>query len=116
MNSLRARPTAWNMTVVPIPCACCVTRNCGACVAARWADEMNGNLIVYDHTTDVFTVDGGVRTPNGAPVAGTTGTPSGRVRAVLTPRGTGPAAAASSPTPVAPANLRPSTRIGEERK
>ena len=80
------------------------------------ADEMNGNLIVYDHTTDVFTVGGGVRPPNGAPVAGTTGTPGGRARAVLTPRGTGPAAAASSPTPVAPANLRPSTRIGEERK
>lgn len=80
------------------------------------ADEMNGNLIVYDHTTDVFTVDGGVRKPNSAPVAGTSGTPGGRVRAVLTPRGSGPEAAASGPAPAAPANLRPSTRIGEERK
>ena len=80
------------------------------------ADEMNGNLIVYDHTTDVFTVDGGVRTPNGAPVAGKSGTPGGRVRAVLTPRASGPEAAASSPAPAAPANLRPSVRIGEERK
>jgi len=62
---------------------------------ATLADEITGNLIVYDNTTDVFTVDGGPASPS----------TTGRVRAVLAPR-----AAASTPAPaVAPAQLRPSS-------
>lgn len=77
------------------------------------ADEMNGNLIVYDHGTDVFTVDGGA--PAGNPSAKTIpATTGGRVRAVLTPRST-PAGAAIA-TPLVPPELRPSTTLGGERK
>ncbi len=43
---------------------------------ATLADELTGSLIVYDNTTDVFTVDGG-------PASAATG---GRVRAVLAPK------------------------------
>ena len=74
---------------------------------ATLADEMTGTLIVYDNTTDVFTVDGSVTTPGQQ--AGT----GGRVRAVLTPRG---AASAPVAAPGAPAQLRQSTTIGGERK
>ena len=74
---------------------------------ATVADEMTGSLIVYDNTTDVFTVDGSVTTPGQQAGAG------GRVRAVLTPRG---AASAPVAAPGAPAQLRQSTTIGGERK
>jgi lipopolysaccharide export system protein LptA len=49
------------------------------------ADEITGGLITYDNTTEVFSVQGGA--------APTPANPSGRVRAVLTPR-----EAASAPT------------------
>lgn len=70
-------------------------------------DETAGNVIVYNNTTDVFTVDGGVanRTPSN---------PTGRVRAMLTPvpkEGAAPAA----PT-VPPATLKPSPQIEEGRQ
>jgi lipopolysaccharide export system protein LptA len=54
------------------------------------ADEITGNLITWDNRTEVFTVDGGARTP---------ANPSGRVRMLLSPRSeaSAPAAAASSP-------------------
>lgn len=42
-------------------------------------DEFTGAVIVYNNTTDVFSVDGG------AVAKGTPGTPGGRVRAMLTP-------------------------------
>ncbi len=42
-------------------------------------DEMTGGVILYDNTTDVFTIDGGVA--SGTPTA-----PGGRVRAMLTPK------------------------------
>jgi lipopolysaccharide export system protein LptA len=42
-------------------------------------DEMTGGVILYDNTTDVFTVDGSV-------AKGTPGAPAGRIRAVLTPK------------------------------
>ena len=69
-------------------------------------DETTGSVIVYNNTSDVFTVDGGSanRTANN---------PSGRVRAMLTPvpkDGTPPA------TPAPPANLRPSNQLGEGQK
>jgi lipopolysaccharide export system protein LptA len=70
---------------------------------AQLNDETTGSIIVYNNTTDVFTVDGGV-------ASRTSDNPTGRVRAMLTPvpkDGT-PAA------PVAPpANLRPSNQLGE---
>lgn len=75
---------------------------------ATVADEMTGSLIVYDNTTDVFTVDGSVATP------GQQGGTSGRVRAILTPRGA--ASAPGGAAPGAPAQLRQSTTIGGERK
>ena len=75
-------------------------------------DEMTGSLITYDNTTDVFTVDGNT---NNSGVAA----PGGRVRAVLTPKASSSAAAGSgaAPAPAAPpAELRPSTTLGGERK
>jgi lipopolysaccharide export system protein LptA len=62
---------------------------------ATLADEMAGSLIIYDNSTDVFTVDGGPASP----------AVGGRVRAVLAPRQSASAPAAPLP---APAQLRPS--------
>lgn len=53
-------------------------------------DQTSGNVIVYDNKTAVFTVDGGR-------LNRTTDNPSGRVRAMLTPKATQPL-----PTTVAP--------------
>ncbi len=72
---------------------------------ATLADEVTGNVIVYDNNTDVFTVDGG------AP-KGTTGG-RGRVRAMLTPKqDNGDASAVTPPTPA----LRATTTLGGEKK
>lgn len=76
-------------------------------------DEMTGAIIVYDNSTDVFTVDGGA-------TKGTPNAPGGRVRAMLTPKPdaadvppAAPASASSRPTgsqaPTASPLLRPST-------
>ena len=80
------------------------------------ADEMQGSVITYENTTDVFTVDGGRRTnqAGNAPAV-----PSGRVRAVLAPRGTASAAAPAAPATAsssAGVPLRSSTTLGGERK
>lgn len=80
------------------------------------ADETQGNLITYENTTDVFTV-------NGAPLGQRPGqagaAPAGRVRAVLSPRGASaaatPASASPSATPATPP-LRSSPSLGGERK
>ena len=75
-------------------------------------DEMTGAVILYDNTTDVFTIDGGV-------ARGSTGAPGGRVRAMLTPK---PDPSAAVPAPAgAPAQqlgpvLRPTTTLGGEKK
>ena len=69
---------------------------------ATLADELTGSLIVYDNTTDVFSVDGGAASP-------ATG---GRVRAVLAPK---PSASAPA-VPAAPAQLRPSTSMDGGKK
>ena len=45
---------------------------------ATVADEINGNLVTYDSTTEVFSVSGGA--------TASPANPGGRVRAVLTPR------------------------------
>lgn len=70
---------------------------------ATVTDETQGAQITYDNLSDVFSVAGGA-----------TGTPGGRVRAVMSPRN-----AASAPAPSAappPAPLRSSTSLGGERK
>lgn len=76
---------------------------------ATLSDETQGALITYDNTSDVFNVSGGN--------AASAGNPSGRVRAVLSPR------IVTTPTPVSPATpssggapLRPSTNLGGEKK
>lgn len=76
---------------------------------ATLADEVIGNVIVYNNLTDIFTVDGG------ASQAGA-GVPRGRVRAMLTPK---PEAGTSNPASTAPSPgpaLRSSTQLGEEKK
>ena len=75
---------------------------------ATLADEISGNLVTYDSVSEVFSVSGGAMTPNN---------PSGRVRAVLTPKeGTAAAAAAASAAGAASAPvLRPSATLGDKR-
>lgn len=68
---------------------------------ANASEEIQGNLIVWDNTAELFSVQGGASSPSN---------PSGRVRAVITPRD--PAASASA-GPAAP--LRPSGSLGERR-
>ncbi len=68
------------------------------------ADEITGNLVTYDSTTDVLRVSGGGAT--------SAANPGGRVRAVLTPReGSEAAAEADAAAPAAPA-LRLSPGLG----
>lgn len=67
-------------------------------------DEFNAGVIVYNNTTEVFSLDGAP----GAGSAGRTGqpgAPAGRVRAMLTPRAT-PAAS----TPATPLRATPELR------
>ncbi|HMS05108.1 MAG TPA: lipopolysaccharide transport periplasmic protein LptA [Burkholderiaceae bacterium] len=69
-------------------------------------DEMSGQLITYDNTRDVYTVDGRPTTPGGQAT---------RVRAVLTPAAASqPPSPASSPS--APAALKSSTSLSEGGK
>ncbi len=75
------------------------------------ADEISGNLVTYDSTTEVFSVTGGA-TP-------TATNPGGRVRAVLTPKeGTAAAleaARAASAAASGPPQLRTAPGLGEQR-
>ena len=70
-------------------------------------DETTGALIIYDNNTDVFTVDGG-------PQNRTAANPTGRIRAMLSPRtaASAPAVAVTPPAGTAP-RLRPSTTLGQ---
>ena len=77
-------------------------------MGATLADQLNGDLIVYNNLTGIFTVDGN-------PANASAANPGGRVRAILAPRNAAsapvaPAAAASAP------GLRSSTVLGGERK
>ncbi len=68
-------------------------------------DETTGSVITYDNNTDVFAVDGGEQNRSAS-------NPSGRIRAMISPR-----SPVSAPAPVAPApgtapRLRPSTTLG----
>lgn len=72
-------------------------------------DEMAGNVIVYDNSTDVFTVDSGAA--RGAPaIAG------GRIRAMLTPNSAASAPARPAPAATPSPQLRPSTTMGGEKQ
>jgi lipopolysaccharide export system protein LptA len=77
---------------------------------ATLADEISGELIVYENLTDTFRVDGG-----GGKDA--SGRPIGRFRAMLTPK---PEAAVSASKVATPAQavpaLRPSTTLGSAPK
>src|SRR5262245_54384951 len=66
------------------------------------AEDIQGNVIVWDNAAELFSVQGGAATP---------GNPSGRVRAVLSPR----AAPASAASVVPAAPLQSSTSLGERR-
>ncbi len=75
------------------------------------SDEISGNLVTYDSTTEVFNVTGGA--------TATAANPGGRVRAVLTPKEGSAAAAeaarAASAAASAPAQLRVAPALGEKR-
>jgi lipopolysaccharide export system protein LptA len=71
---------------------------------ATMADETAGNLITYDNAAEVFSVSGGVS-------AATPANPSGRVRAVLTPRDK----AESAPGAASAAPLKSTDALGEKR-
>ena len=74
------------------------------------ADEATGSQINYDNKTDVFTVDGGAQNR-------TATNPSGRIRALLSPRVAAPVVGGPPPAPVAPpAVLRPSPALGVDKK
>ena len=75
---------------------------------AVMADEITGGLIVYDSLSDTFSVDGSAGKAAGA-------APAGRVRAMLTPKPEGAAAAPSAPVP-SPASLKPTTTLGGTAK
>jgi lipopolysaccharide export system protein LptA len=64
------------------------------------ADEITGGSILWDNTAEVFRVEGGAVTATN---------PSGRVRAVLSPRAEPAAPAATVPVPT----LQPSRTLGE---
>jgi lipopolysaccharide export system protein LptA len=81
-------------------------------IGATLNDEITGQVIVYDNTTSVMTVDGG-------PAAAGTAGGSGRVRAVLTPRNDDTRSGSPSPKPPAPAPaapLRKSSTLGGDKK
>ncbi|WP_341908685.1 lipopolysaccharide transport periplasmic protein LptA [Polaromonas sp. YR568] len=72
---------------------------------ATLVDETTGSLIVYNNNTDVFTVDGGAENR-------TASNPTGRIRAMLTPRSAVSAPVAPPVDGPAPA-LRPSPTLGQ---
>jgi lipopolysaccharide export system protein LptA len=78
-------------------------------LGASMNDEFTGGVIVYNNTTDMFTIDG-------TPATASNGAASGRVRAMLTPKPTGnasaPAASASSAGPA----LRVTNTLAGEKK
>ena len=71
-------------------------------------DELTGQVILFDNTTEVFNVDGGL-------AQGSTGAPAGRVRAMLMPKPEDAGATLPKTGSAAPA-LRPSKALGEAQK
>lgn len=77
---------------------------------ATLADEFTGDVIVYNNTTDMFSIDGA------QPKTGSSPAPGGRIRAMLIPKPQAPAASApAAAVSVAPA-LRQSVTLGGEKK
>ena len=74
---------------------------------ATLLDETTGSAIVYNNNTDVFTVDGGAQNTTAL-------NPTGRVRAMLSPRApaSGVAAANATPSPAVTPRLRVSPELG----
>lgn len=70
------------------------------------ADEITGANILWDNTSEVFKVEGGATSATN---------PTGRVRAVLSPKADGPPATASAPAASPAAPLAPSRALGEKR-
>lgn len=88
-------------------------------IGATPSDESSGPLIVYDQSNDTFTVNGASLPPN----AGVATQPSGRVKAILTPKpatvpAAAPAAGAAKPaaTPAPGNSLRSTTTLGGDFK
>ena len=77
--------------------------------ATTLGDEMSGGVILYNNTTDVFTIDG-------AATQGSAGAPAGRVRAMLSPKPDPATAAPPGATPVPAPALRATTTMGGEKK
>jgi lipopolysaccharide export system protein LptA len=75
---------------------------------ATLLDETTGSVINYDNSTDVFTVDGGTKNR-------TAGNPTGRVRAMLSPRSTASAPASAASTPGVTPKLRASPVLGGDK-
>lgn len=75
---------------------------------ATLADEFTGDVIVYNNTTDMFSIDGT------QPKTGASPAPGGRIRAMLIPKPQAASAPATS-APAAPA-LRQSITLGGEKK
>jgi lipopolysaccharide export system protein LptA len=80
--------------------------------AGAVADEITGASIVWDNSTEVFKVEGGVPSVSN---------PGGRVRAVLSPRAEPGATPAAPVQPVpkprtTPADLAPSRNLGGDKK
>lgn len=74
------------------------------------ADETTGSQINYDNKTDVFTVDGGAQNRSAS-------NPTGRIRALLSPRAAASAAGALVAPPLTPpAVLRPSSAFSVDKK
>ena len=73
------------------------------------ADETTGSQISYDNKTDVFTVDGGAQNRSAT-------NPTGRVRALLSPRIAASAAAPPAAPGTSPAALRASPALGADKK
>ena len=78
---------------------------------AKLLDETTGSVINYDNSSDVFTVDGGAQNRDAA-------NPTGRVRAMLSPRATASSAADATPAASAPGvtpRLRASPVLGGDK-
>ena len=74
------------------------------------ADETTGSQINYDNISDVFTVVGGPQNRSAT-------NPNGRIRAMLSPRVAASGASGPAPAAVAaPAALRPSPALGDDKK
>ncbi len=71
------------------------------------ADEISGNNILWDNSTEQFRVEGGPSTPSN---------PGGRVRAVLSPRAEAPVAGSGAgPGAASSPSLTPSRALGDRR-